>query len=439
MITPYEIIARKRDGNKLSGTEIEYFIGSYTRGDIPDYQMSALLMAIYLQGMDTEEGDALVQSYLNSGSIIDLKDIPGRKVDKHSTGGVGDKVSIILAPMVAAAGVTVPMISGRGLGHSGGTLDKLQSIPGFRVDYTIDDFLRILKKLNVCLIGQTAQLAPADKKIYALRDVTATVQSIPLIGASIMSKKLAEGIDALVLDVKCGVGAFMQEYEQALELAKTLIRIGENAGKETVAYITNMNTPLGNTVGNWLEIEECIECLQGHGPEDLMQVTYLLAGTMIYLGHKAKTIEDGIHIAKEKIRDGSAWKKFVDIVKEQEGDYTYLYNPDSYPKSKYRIDYRSARSGWIESINAFEVGMTGILIGAGRLKQEDHLDSKAGVRFYCKPGSKINSGDLLFSIFTDKQDVIEEAKTKLANAIIISKKVTETPDLVIEYLDKSHL
>jgi len=257
-MTPYEIISKKRDNLELSAEEISFFINNYTKGEIPDYQMSALLMAIYLQGMSSSETTALTQTMLNSGEIVDLSEIPGIKVDKHSTGGVGDKVSIILAPIVAAAGVPVPMISGRGLGHSGGTLDKLESIPGFRVDYSIEEYKKKIEKIGVCLIGQTATLAPADKKIYALRDVTATVQSIPLICASIMSKKLAEGIDALVLDVKCGKGAFMKEISQAENLAKSLIKIGEDAGKPTVAFITDMNNPLGNTVGNWLEIVECI-------------------------------------------------------------------------------------------------------------------------------------------------------------------------------------
>ncbi len=438
-MTPYEIISQKRDGKKLSFSQIEYFINGFTAGRIPDYQMSALLMAIYLQGMDQEEGDALVQTYINSGEILDLSHLPGVKVDKHSTGGVGDKVSIILAPIVAAAGVPVPMISGRGLGHSGGTLDKLESIPGFKVDYQVNEFISILEKLNVCLIGQTSELAPADKKIYALRDVTATVQSIPLIGASIMSKKIAEGIDALVLDVKTGVGAFMSEYNQSLDLAKTLIRIGENAGKKTVAYITDMNTPLGHTVGNWLEIEECLECLHDKGPKDLMDVTHVLAGTMIYLGEKATSINKGIEISKTLIKDGSAKEKFIEIVKEQEGDITFLYNPESYPTSKYQVEYKTPYSGWIESINAYETGMTGILLGGGRLKQDDVLDPKAGVRFYAKPGDKIASGQPLFTLYTDNKNIIDLATKKLSAAIKVSEHPVKPPDLILNYLDKSNL
>ncbi len=438
-MTAYEIISRKRDGRKLTFSEIEYFIEGFTRSDIPDYQMSALLMAIFLRGMDEEESNALVQIYINSGETVDLTSLPGIKVDKHSTGGVGDKVSIILAPIVAAAGVPVPMISGRGLGHSGGTLDKLESIPGFRVDYDIYEFIKKIEKLNVCLIGQTAELAPADKKIYALRDVTATIQSVPLIGASIMSKKIAEGIDALVLDVKTGTGAFMSEYDQAVELASALIRIGENAGKKTVAYITDMNNPLGNTVGNWLEIEECIECLHGKGPEDLMHITHVLAGTMIYLGQKAESIDEGIEASKARVKDGSAWEKLIDIVEEQEGNTGILFKPETYPKSAYQVEYKATHSGWIDSINAYETGVTGILLGAGRKKYDDIIDPKAGIRFHYKPGDRINAGEPVFTIYTDKKDVIDQAVKNLSQALEISEHPTKSPELILNYLDKSNI
>jgi pyrimidine-nucleoside phosphorylase len=438
-MTVYEIISKKRDGRSLSSEEIKFFIDGYIRGEIPDYQMSALLMAIYLKGMDNKESHALMESYLHSGQIINLDHISGIKVDKHSTGGVGDKVSIILAPIVSAAGVIVPMISGRGLGHSGGTLDKLESIPGFIVDYNINEFKTKLEQIGVCLIGQTRELAPADKKIYALRDVTATVQSIPLISASIMSKKIAEGIDALVLDVKTGAGAFMTTYEQAIQLAKSLIRIGENAGKKTIAYITDMNNPLGNAVGNWLEIEESIECLQDKGPDDLMEVTHQLAGTMIYLGNKAKSIDAGIELSKKLIASGKAWEKFVEIVKSQEGDIELVLNPEKYPRSAFQTTYISSENGWITSINAFEVGTTAVNLGAGRLRAKDNIDYKAGIRFHKKTGQKVKKDTPIFTLFTDKKEVVQDSLNKLAKAITIKHEPASQRKMILDYLDKSNL
>ena len=438
-MTAYEIISKKRDGRTLSSEEINFFINGFTCGEIPDYQMSALLMAIYLKGMDNLESQALMESYLNSGQTINLEHIQGIKVDKHSTGGVGDKVSIILAPIVAAAGIIVPMISGRGLGHSGGTLDKLESIPGFIVDYTIDEFKAKLEKTGTCLIGQTKELAPADKKIYALRDVTATVQSIPLISASIMSKKIAEGIDALILDVKTGAGAFMPTHDQAVLLAKSLIRIGEDAGKKTIAYITNMNNPLGKTIGNWLEIEECIEALQGKGPEDLMEVTHQLAGAMIYLGGKAESVEDGLEISRSLIGNGKAWEKFIEIVESQEGNSEILINPTKYPQSVFKEEYISPEDGWIMSINAFEVGTTAVHLGAGRLTSSDEIDHKAGIRFHKKVGQKIKKGEPIFTIYTDKEEVLLNSRESLAKAIIINPDLVPPPEMIIDYIDKSNL
>jgi len=317
-------------------------------------------------------------------------------------------------------------------------LDKLESIFGFRVDYNVDEFIQKIEKINVCLIGQTAELAPADKKIYALRDVTATIQSIPLIAASIMSKKIAEGIDALVLDVKTGVGAFMTDYEQARRLTKILIRIGGDAGKKTVAYITDMNNPLGNTVGNWLEIVECIDCLQGNGPDDLMEITHQLSGTMIFLGKMADSIEAGIKISKNMIQNGTAWDKFVQIVREQEGDIGIIHNPESYPQSKYKSDYHSPMSGWVESINAYEVGMTAVQLGAGRQKNNDPVDYKAGIRFYKKAGQKVEEGSLLFTIFTDNENIIETATERLSRSIIIIPQPTPPPKLILNFIDEAN-
>ncbi len=438
-MTAYEIISRKRDGGELTDQEIIYMIDGYTRGSIPDYQVAAWLMAIFFQGMNTRETLAITNTMLHSGESADLSQVPGIKVDKHSTGGVGDKVSIILAPIVAAAGVPVPMISGRGLGHTGGTLDKLQSIPGFRVDYSIDEYREKIKKTGVCLIGQTASLAPADKKIYALRDVTATIQSIPLISASIMSKKLAEGIDALVLDVKTGNGAFMQSYEKSVELAKSLIAIGEKAGKPTVAYITNMDEPLGKTVGNWLEMVECFECMQGDGPDDLMEVTHYLSGTMIYLGKKADSIEDGIKISQEMIKSGKAWEKFLEIVEEQNGDVSFVKKPEQYPAANFQTDVFAGSDGFISGINALEVGLTAITLGAGREKSEDVIDPKAGIVLHKKTGDKVIKGGKLMTVYTDKEHVIQSSVERLSAAVSYSDSPVSREKMILDYLDKKDL
>jgi pyrimidine-nucleoside phosphorylase len=437
-MTAYEIISKKRDNLELSPDEISFFINKYTNGDIPDYQMSALLMAIYLQGMTVEETNALTQTMLHSGEIVDLSDIPGIKVDKHSTGGVGDKVSIILAPIVAAAGVPVPMISGRGLGHSGGTLDKLESIPGFKVDYLIEEYKKKIEKIGVCLIGQTSTLAPADKKIYSLRDVTATVQSIPLICASIMSKKLAEGIDALVLDVKCGKGAFMQNIEQAENLARSLIQIGEDAGKPTVAFITDMNNPLGYTVGNWLEIVECINCLQGKGADDLMEITHKLSGAMIYLGGKAESIDEGIIVSQRMILEGLAWNKFCEIVQEQQGDIQTILNPEKYDSPAFSKDVVAESEGWVESIEALQVGLSAVKLGAGRMRSTDIIDNKAGILIHKKPGDSVQTGEKILTFYTNKEEVIEEVHQNLINAITINRHKTHPPKMVLNYLTKDN-
>jgi pyrimidine-nucleoside phosphorylase len=340
---------------------------------------------------------------------------------------------------VAAAGVNVPMISGRGLGHSGGTLDKLESIPGFRVDYSIDEFKEKLGKIGACLIGQTSELAPADKKIYALRDVTATVQSIPLICASIMSKKIAEGIDALVLDVKTGTGAFMSEYSQAIKLAKSLIRIGEDAGKKTIAYITNMNNPLGNTIGNWLEIRECIDCLHGEGPGDLMEVTFQLAGAMIYLGGKSESVDTGIEMSKKLIISGNAWEKFLEIVKSQEGEIKVLTNPEIYPESVYQKNYVSTQTGWIESIDALEVGSTAVTLGAGRFKSDDKIDPKAGIRFHFKVGDKVEKDAILFTVYTEKREIIEDSINRIVKTVKLNPDPVSPSKMILEYLDSTKL
>ena len=438
-MTPYEIISKKRDGMALNRQELTYFIRNYSVGKIPDYQMSALLMAIYLRGFSAEETKILMEVYLQSGKIIRLDDIPGVKVDKHSTGGVGDKVSIVLAPIVAAAGVKVPMISGRGLGHTGGTLDKLESIPGFKTDYTIREFRKKIATIGTCLIGQTPELVPAEMKIYALRDVTATIQAIPLIAASIMSKKIAEGIDALVLDIKTGSGAFMLEEDQALNLAKILIQIGEGYGKQTVAYITNMDSPLGNAVGNWVEIVECIKCLQNAGPNDLMQVIYQLAGTMLYLGKKANSIEAGMEQSNKIVRSGKAWEKFLQIIKSQNGDIEFIKNPSLYPHAKYHVDIIADQEGWIKKINTLEIGLVSQQIGAGRQKSDDIIHPKAGILFHKKVADAVKKNEPVATLYTDNKNILDIAALRISNAFLLSSHPLQPQEMILQYVDKSHL
>lgn len=438
-MTPYELISKKRDGLELSAAEIRFIINGFTSGQIPDYQMSAFLMAVFFQGMSDAETAVLTETMLHSGKIIDLSPISGIKVDKHSTGGVGDKTSIILAPIVAAAGVPVPMISGRGLGHTGGTLDKLESIPGFRVNYSINEFKEKTAKIGVCLIGQNDAIVPADKKMYALRDVTATIQSIPLITGSIMSKKLAEGIDALVLDVKTGRGAFMSSYEKSVELAKRLIAVGEQFGKQTAAYITNMNQPLGNAIGNWLEINECIACLQGDGPDDLIELTHQLAGSMIYLGGKAASIAEGVKISKEMIATGKAWQKFIEIVREQNGDVSFIEQPQKFPESKHHFEIKAEESGYIADLDCLEIGLTAVTLGAGRMKSDDAIDPKAGIILHKKVGQKVFKYEKLMIVYTDKREVLEAAKTRLGAAVCYSPSPITPEPLILKYLDKTNL
>jgi pyrimidine-nucleoside phosphorylase len=416
---PVSLIRKKRDGGILSDEEIQYLIRAYTDDTIPDYQMSAFLMAAFLNGLNSEEAASLTKSMLHSGIVVDLSETPGLKVDKHSTGGVGDKLSLILAPIVAACGVPVPMISGRGLGHTGGTLDKLESIPGFTVDVDLNRYKEILKRQNLVLVGQTEEIAPADKRLYALRDVTATVESIPLIAGSIMSKKLAEGIDALVLDVKFGSGAFMKRHEDAAELARTLIEIGEQFGKETIAYLTNMEQPLGHAIGNWLEVKESIDCLKGGGPGDVMEITHLLAGTMIYLGKKAESVEQGIEMSRQAVEDGSALQKWIDIVEEQGGDSSVIKDPDSYPEAGFVIEVVADRSGFVSEIDAFAMGMVSLELGAGRKAKEEAVDPQAGIMLHKKIGDEVKKNETIATIYTNKEEKLDSAKIGILDAITI--------------------
>jgi pyrimidine-nucleoside phosphorylase len=401
-----EVIRRKRDGGALSGDEIRAFIRGYTDGAIPDYQAAAWAMAVYFSGLDGAELNALTDAMLHSGDVVDLSAIAGVKVDKHSTGGVGDKISLHLAPAVAACGVPVPMISGRGLGHTGGTLDKLESIPGFRVDLSVERFQEVLRGCNLSLIGQTERLAPADKKLYALRDVTGTVESIPLISASIMSKKLAEGIDGLVLDVKLGSGAFMKTLDRARELARTLVDIGKRAGKKVTAFITDMDQPLGRWVGNAVEVRESIEVLQNRGEPDLVELTLTLGGEMLVLGGAARNFEEGREKIARSLRDGSAMKHFESCVRLQGGRLSEL-----------RVADKSAavttRGGYVTAIDAEKVGLAGLQLGAGRARKEDSIDPAAWIHVRKKLGERVEPGEPIaeFAGRGDVSDLLREAWT----------------------------
>jgi pyrimidine-nucleoside phosphorylase len=425
-----ELIIKKRTGKAFSKEEIIFLINSYTKGKIPDYQFSALLMAILLKGMTKAETSYLTEAMLHSGKVIELSSIKGPKIDKHSTGGVGDKTSLILAPIVAAAGVNVPMISGRGLGHTGGTLDKLESIPGFNINLSLMEYKSVLKKCGAVLIGQTKDIAPADKLIYSLRDVTGTVPSIPLITGSIMSKKLAEGIDGLVLDVKTGSGAFMRETKDAIELANSLISTAKAFNKNVIAFITDMNQPLGNYIGNWLEVYESIKVLRGEQKGDLLDLSLNLSGAMIYLGGKAGSIKEGAEIAKEQINNGKAFEKFVQMIELQGGNTKFILHPEKYPKSKFIKKIKSNETGYIKSIDNFRVGMAALELGAGRKTMEDKIDPKAGIIFKVKIGDKIKKGDVIAELHSQSMDKINTAKEMILNAITYSKQKTTKPKLI---------
>lgn len=430
-----EIIRKKRNKEILSEEEINFAVGQYTKGKIPDYQFSALLMSIYLNGMNVVETAALTKSMLNSGKVIDLSAINGAKIDKHSTGGVGDKTSLILAPICAAAGVNVPMISGRGLGHTGGTLDKLESIPGYSTQMTLAKYKSTIKKIGAALIGQTKDIAPADKLIYALRDVTATVESIPLITGSIMSKKLAEGIDGLVLDVKTGSGAFMKELKDAKALALSLVGTAKEFNKKVLALITDMNQPLGNYIGNWFEVVESVEILQGKTVPDLLGLSLNLSGAMLMLAGKVKTIEDGIEIANKQIESGKAFDKFLEISKAHGGDIKYLKDLNLYPKSKYSEHITLNKNGYIKSIDTYKIGMAALKLGAGRLKKDDIIDPKAGIIFNCKIGDKINNDTILAEIFTDNKKVVEEVNADICSAVELSDKKARKFKMIKEIIN----
>jgi pyrimidine-nucleoside phosphorylase len=408
-----DLIRKKRDGGALSAAEIEYLVDGSTDGSIPDYQMAAWLMAVVLRGMTREETAALTHAMLHSGEVLDLSFLPAKKVDKHSTGGVGDKTSLVLAPLVAAGGLFVPMISGRGLGHTGGTLDKLESIPGFRVDLPVDDFHRVLKACGCCMIGQTEKIAPADRKLYALRDVTGTVESPYLICASIMSKKLAEGTDALVLDVKTGSGAFMKKEEDAVFLAELMVETGERMGKQMAALITDMNQPLGRMVGNALEVQECIEVLHGGGPADLRELCLELAAWMFFLGGACKTVAQGKQLSERIVASGRAFERFRQMVELQGGDISVIDDPTRLPSTEHRVDVPSPQVGYVTAIACEQVGTACVILGGGRERKEDSVDPAVGIVVHKKIGDRVSTGEALCTIHCHSDGQAARARTLL--------------------------
>lgn len=417
----YDLILKKRNGGALSKEEINYFIKGYTDGDIPDYQASALLMAIYFQKMNECETADLTEAMMNSGDIINLNAINGIKVDKHSTGGVGDKTTIALAPIVAACGVPVAKMSGRGLGHTGGTLDKLESIPGFSVDMAIDKFINNVNNFKIAVAGQTANLAPADKIIYALRDVTGTVDNISLIASSIMCKKLASGADSIVLDVKTGSGAFMQNIDDAFELAQEMVKIGNNMGRDTIALVTNMDQPLGNAVGNSLEVKEAIETLKGDGPEDFKELCITLGSYMLLLARCVETVEEGRRKVENVISTGKAFDVFKTFVIQQGGDVSYIENMDLFPKAKGVYELKSEATGYINKIQADVVGLATLALGAGRETKESVIDLAVGIVLNKKVGDYIQTGETLAYIHYNDDDKRKAAMEKLKSAYLIEE------------------
>ena len=427
-----DLIRRKRDGEELSPEEIGFLVDNYTSGEIPDYQMAAFLMATYNTSMTDKEVDALTARMVASGEIIDLSGVPGVKVDKHSTGGVGDKTSLIAAPLAAAAGAIVPMISGRALGHTGGTLDKLESIPGFRTNLTVDEFREQLRMYGLAFMGQTAQVAPADGKLYAMRDATATVESIPLIASSIMSKKIAEGVDSLVLDVKVGTGAFIKKQVDARRLAQMMVGIGRRADKRVQALITDMSQPLGYAVGNALEVMEVSQTLQNAGPTDLTRLSLELAARMIFLGRITMTLDDARELAQKKLLDGSGYKKFKEVIQAQGGNAQVLDRFDLLPNATGVREISSPRNGYVSAIEAQAIGLASSMIGAGRDTKDDVVDPAVGVILEVKSGQKIDAGAVLCRIYYTKEDRLDEAAELVEDAFRISSTAPAERELILE-------
>lgn len=426
----YDIIKSKRDGRELTAREIDFFIEGYTKGDIPDYQVSALMMAIFFRKMNKEETANLTMAMARSGDMLDLAPIDGIKVDKHSTGGVGDKTTLVVAPLVAASGVPVAKMSGRGLGHTGGTIDKLEGIPGFNVSMTIQQFISNVNKTGIAISAQTGNLAPADKKLYALRDVTATVDNMSLIASSVMSKKMASGADAIVLDVKSGSGAFMKDDQSAFELAREMVEIGGNVGRRTVAVVTDMSQPLGNAVGNVLEVIEAIDTLRGEGPQDLKELSLALGAQMLLLGGRANSVEEGRNMLEELIKSGKGLEKLKEMVEAQGGDASCIEDTSRLKKANFKLEVISEGEGYVESIAADEIGRAALVLGAGRETKESKIDISVGVLVHKKIGDRIDKGEMLATIHANDMQRAQEARQIIMSAYGISGGIVEKPKLI---------
>lgn len=431
----YDLIAKKRNGYELTDEEIKFMIDGYLENRIPDYQISAMLMAIYFKGMNDREISTLTNIIAHSGDMVDLSSIDGIKVDKHSTGGVGDKTTLIVAPIVASYGVKVAKMSGRGLGHTGGTVDKLEAIPNFKTTLSEQEFFDIVNKIGLCVIGQSGNLAPADKKLYALRDVTATVDSIPLIASSIMSKKLAAGNDCIVLDVKTGSGAFMKSLDDSILLAQKMVAIGENAGKKTVALITNMDIPLGNAIGNSLEVIEAVKTLHNQGASDLTKVSVNLAANMLYLANKG-TLEQCIEMANKSLQDGSAFNKFVEMVEAQGGDTSVIKDTEKFIKSPYSYNVLAQKEGYITHIDTEKCGVASVVLGAGRETKDSDIDLSSGIIINKKVGDYVSKGDTVATLYSAKEETFISSENMLKEAITIEKEKPEVEPLIYARVEK---
>ncbi|MGX7388814.1 pyrimidine-nucleoside phosphorylase [Carnobacterium divergens] len=424
-----DIIEKKRDGQELTKAEINFVITGYTNGTVPDYQMSALAMAIYFKDMTNQEITDLTMAMVESGEQIDLSAIHGIKVDKHSTGGVGDTTTLVLAPLVAAVGVPVAKMSGRGLGHTGGTIDKLEAIKGFNVEISNDEFIQLVNRDQVAVVGQSGDLAPADKKLYGLRDVTGTVDSIALIASSIMSKKIAAGADAIVLDVTTGDGAFMKNEKDAERLAKTMVQIGKLANRQTMAIISDMSQPLGLAIGNSLEVKEAIDTLKGEGPADLMEMVYVLGSQMVVLAKQADTLEEARELLKEAIQSGAATTKFKEMIRNQGGDESIVDRPENLPQAEFVIELPAKESGYISEMVADQLGIAAMLLGAGRRTKEDTIDYSVGLMLHKKVGDSVTAGEPLVTVYANSQ-AIDDVKAKIYENIFITKEKVAEPTLI---------
>lgn len=424
-----DIIEKKRDGQELTKAEINFVITGYTNGTVPDYQMSALAMAIYFKDMTNQEITDLTMAMVESGEQIDLSAIHGIKVDKHSTGGVGDTTTLVLAPLVAAVGVPVAKMSGRGLGHTGGTIDKLEAIKGFNVEISNDEFIQLVNRDQVAVVGQSGDLAPADKKLYGLRDVTGTVDSIALIASSIMSKKIAAGADAIVLDVTTGDGAFMKNEKDAERLAKTMVQIGKLANRQTMAIISDMSQPLGLAIGNSLEVKEAIDALKGEGPADLMEMVYVLGSQMVVLAKQADTLEEARELLKEAIQSGAATTKFKEMIRNQGGDESIVDRPENLPQAEFVIELPAKESGYISEMVADQLGIAAMLLGAGRRTKEDTIDYSVGLMLHKKVGDSVTAGESLVTVYANSQ-TIDDVKAKIYENIFITKEKVAEPTLI---------